>query len=156
MAIGIKNKCQRFLFGLLILFTYTNTSFALERHVIDEIGAVVTFEKKSLYRVAPSLLVLQAKQSLPHVESEVRFLCERSNGYIRGLSYSMLCYTSLDSGDHIKVLGELRFDNYLWNYHLQLSRDDLTNDLIVVIEALYKLTFNKYEKLNTASSSNSE
>ena len=97
------------------------------------------------------MLVTQALESLPHLENEVDFLCERNIGYIQGLSYSMLCYTSVESKEYINILGEVRYKEKLWNYKAKLPEGNLVNNIIVILEALSKFTYNKFKNVNAAS-----
>ena len=126
---------------------------ASEHYVLNELDAVITFEQKPLYKTAPRLLVTQALESLPDIEHEVKFLCERNNGYIKDLSYSMLCYTSVESGNFVHVLGEVRHEERLWNYETKLPKDNLANNIILVLEAIFNFTYDKFKNVNTSSAS---
>lgn len=149
-AICIKSKYRNVVSGLLLILASVNASFASESYVASELDSVITFEEKTLYKIAPRLLVNQALESLPRTEKEVIFLCERNSGYIHGLSYSMLCYTSVESGEYINILGEVRYKEKLWNYETKLTKGNLANNLLVLIEALSRFTYNKIKNENTS------
>ena len=149
----MKDKYHNFVLGLLLFLASISSSLASEDYLINELNLVITFEEKALYEIAPRLLVTQALKSLPRIEKEVNFLCKRNHGYIQGLSYSMLCYTSIESGEYINILGEARYEGKLWNYEAKLPKGNLPNNIIVMVEALSQFTYNKFKNVNAASGS---
>ena len=153
-VISMKYKYRNFVLGLLLFLTSISSSLASEDYLINELNLVITFEEQALYKIAPRLLVTQALKSLPHIEKEVNFLCKRNHGYILGLSYSMLCYTSIESGEHINILGEARYEGKLWAYEAKLPKGNLANNIIVILEALSQFTYNKLKNVNAANGSN--
>lgn len=139
----MENKLLQFILGFLIYIYSVNPAIASGTYEINELDVVIHFKEVTLYKISPRLLVQQAKDSLPHIENNVQFLCERNSGFINGMSYSMLCYTSDQTDQLINILGEVRLDNRLWQYEVQLPDGNLTNSVMLIIEHISKFTYNK-------------
>ncbi len=124
-------------FVVMALILFGCCSFASEVTKINVKGLSnpILFEKSVATRGSPFIYFDQAIESIPKIESAVKFQCQQRFVNLGDVSLSIYCYTANES-KRVYIGGELVKDGSAWTYSVTVEPENINNQLIILIEAL--------------------
>lgn len=134
-----------FRFYLILLILFSHVVFASEGVIIkiEGINSPISMESSVATRGSPTIYFDQAIASIPEIEKEVKFLCNRRIGFLGKVQYSMYCYINEKDKNVVNVGGKIVSEGKAWVFNVKLANKNFTDELIILIEAIQKLPYNK-------------
>lgn len=140
----LKSKIVLRVFFMALLF-FSNIAFASE-DILLNVGGIdspIAITGSVVTRGSPHIYFDQAIASIVEIQKDVKFLCKRRVGHFEKILYSMYCYTNTTDNNLVIVGGEIVIGNRAWYFDAKLSNENFSDQLIILIEAIQGLPYNK-------------
>lgn len=102
-------------------------------------GTELTVQTTPYHRGLPHSYYDQAMESIKHLYPENDVLLGRRFGSLGEAVYSLVCYKQSKTSSNVMVTGMLVLDKMTWHFGGEVSAENFTDSLVLILEAISKL-----------------
>ncbi len=135
-----------FILSLIFLVTSLGASENSAKRVLLESGHELHIKEILPSRILPHAFYDQAMTSIPGVYPNSQIIAKRRVGYLGKNTpslYSMVCYKESKDLEQVTISGVVTNKNKAWSFDAKVVESSFVDTLILVLEILAELPFNK-------------
>ena len=136
----------RFILGLVFLASFAGAPESDVKKVPLENGQELHVKQILPSRILPHAYYNQAMASIPGVYPNSQIIAKRRIGYLgknSAVLYSLVCYQESKDRKEVTISGIVINKERAWSFHSRLAESSFANTLVLVLEILTDLPFDK-------------